>query len=1170
MSKQPKQLRHSLLSLSVSAALSALAMGAIVPGAFAQEDESLEEVVITGSRIVRRDYNSNSPIVTVDSDQFEQQSGLNFESYLNQLPSFNPAAAPTVANGEGSNSDVQISAVRSVGIASVSLRGFGPNRNLVLVNGKRPTPINALMVTDINAIPSALIQRVEVISGGASAVYGADAVGGVTNFILRENFEGLEIDSQYGMTEVGDGEEARMSAVLGAGFADGRGNVTMGMEKYQRSAALEIERDFYTDSWSDPNVGGDLFVFGYNGYNTGFNVPNLNTLSTIFSGRPANTGVIGLGPGFVSGLRFNPDGSLFSLAGNNLYKFKGDIDGQEYAIQRTYNGTIPTQGQEIDSLKWNNQQALVSSPQDRYSFFLSGTYDLTDTVSVYGRSTWAESKTETLLLPTNASFGWEASVPFNAATDSPINPALNYNDQVVVAAVLANPAAFVNPGFIASGQRGAQHPVSTELAALLLSRGNPTGSWIAETFPATSFDQRSTTNTNTVWQMEIGTNFELGFRDWTGEAYYSHGESSTYNNAFGNNSLTRWRAMLAAPDYGRGAVLSGNQDGASVGFGAADVTCTTGFHDMLFRGDVAASDDCKFAVEAPLQSRTQNTQDIVELNFQGGLFDLPAGEVRAAAGYQYRKNGAQFIPDILQSTASFRDQVIGVYPTAYMDADNSVRDYYGELLVPVVGGFDYLQTLELELGARLSDYQHTDQETTFKALVNAQINDQLRLRGGMNRATRAPNMGELFLNRQEIFTIGGANFGDPCGLRSNATYGAGGVLADPVLQPGEPQTQLAAGQTAQGALSTYLICQAQMGAQGSATYYSQNAGGNAGSLFNWILQQGNPNLQSETADTFTFGAVVQSPWDNAWLAGLSGSFDWWKVDIEDAIQQYSPDYARYLCYGTATVTNAGEAAAQAATPECQQVSRNANTGGANTVLIAYDNQATIETAGIDIAMNWTAQLNDLGVELPGGLGINVQASWLDYYRTKQSPTAFDVETDWKGSLGPNLTGTNGGAYDYRIFSSLSYFYDSISVSLRWRYLPEVWSAAYASQMAVIQNNARVAAGAPGLVLSYTPTTEVQTAAYNIFDLSFNWDINETFSLRGGVNNLLDELPQLTARSRGYPAGTNLTAVCDAAAEARGCVDPTGFSLPNSAAGSTNGGYYDTLGRRFFVGVKARF
>ena len=104
------------------------------------------------------------------------------------------AAAPTIQTGEGGNSDVQISAVRSVGIASVSLRGFGPNRNLVLVNGKRPTPINALMVTDINSVPSSLIERVEIITGGASAVYGADAVGGVTNFILKDDFEGFEFD----------------------------------------------------------------------------------------------------------------------------------------------------------------------------------------------------------------------------------------------------------------------------------------------------------------------------------------------------------------------------------------------------------------------------------------------------------------------------------------------------------------------------------------------------------------------------------------------------------------------------------------------------------------------------------------------------------------------------------------------------------------------------------------------------------------------------------------------------------------------------------------------------------------------------------------------------------------------------------------------------------------
>jgi len=130
--------------------------------ALAQDDESLEEIVVTGSRIVRRDFESNSPITTVDQADFETQTGMNIESYLNQLPEYNPAASPTTTQG-----DVQITPVNSVGVASISLRGFGPNRSLVLVNGKRPTPINALMVTDVNGVPSALVERVETITGGA-------------------------------------------------------------------------------------------------------------------------------------------------------------------------------------------------------------------------------------------------------------------------------------------------------------------------------------------------------------------------------------------------------------------------------------------------------------------------------------------------------------------------------------------------------------------------------------------------------------------------------------------------------------------------------------------------------------------------------------------------------------------------------------------------------------------------------------------------------------------------------------------------------------------------------------------------------------------------------------------------------------------------------------------
>jgi len=1205
------------VAASVAAILSGVALGGYAPASRAQETRSadgadLQEVTVTGSRIVRRDLESNSPLVTIETEAFESRSGLNVESYLNQMPSFNPAAAPTVQTGSGSNSDVQISAVNSVGISSVSLRGFGPNRNLVLVNGHRPTPINALMVTDINAIPSALIKRVEIISGGASAVYGADAIGGVTNFIMRDDFQGVQLDFQQGISDAGDGDETRAYALLGTNVADGRGNITMGAEYYDRKEALEVERDFFTNAWSDPTTGSDLFVYGFNGYNTGTASPSTNAVNAVFRDRPAGTGVFALGPTTNLGLRFNPDGSLFTLAGDNLYKYNGPIDGREYALQTIYDTTIATRGVAIDQLKWNNEEAFVSSPQERYSLFASGTYDLTDNVRFFSRATWAESKTRTHLLPTNASLGWEASIPYNPTTDSPVDPTLDYTSESVATAVLENWQNFANPNFIASGQAGAQHPVPVELAVLLNSRRNfycltgntgcgqagttPTtdtalvgtenaaagrlAPWITETYPTTSFDQRATLNTNTVWQVEGGLQFDLPLGDWTGEVYYSHGESSTYNIAYGNNSLTRWRALVTAADYGRDAKISGNMNGANPGFGAADITCTSGFNDTLFHGDVRPTDDCRFAVQATLQSRTQNTQDIAELNFQGGLFNLPAGELRSAVGLQWRKNTAEFYPDILQSTASFTDQVIGVYPTAYLDAGTSVKDIYAELLVPVLSDLPWLKKLELELGGRYSDYADTASTTTYKLTGNAEVNNWVRFRGGYNRATRAPNLGELFLNRQEVFVVGGANFGDPCGLRSNAPYGAGGAADDPIITTGEPPTQIAAGQTAAGAQSTYLICQAQMGTLGSSTFYDANAVGNAGTLFNWLLQEGNPNLDSEKADTWTAGVVFASPFESAWLSGLSAAIDWWKVDISDAIQQYSVDYARYLCYGTAQVTNAAEAAAQAATAACQNVSRNTATGGPNTVLIAYDNQATIATSGIDVAVNWLAGLSDLGFRrLPGRVGVNVQATFLDHYKTKQSPTAFDVETDWKGSLGPNLSGTNAGAYSYRLFSTFSYSLPSMSVSLRWRHLPSVIPAASASERAIIKNNEAVAAGAEGVMLSYTPGTAIRTKRYDMIDLSFNWNMTENVSLRGGIDNLFDWSPRVLGDNgvgnpagarNGYPAGTTLADVCSAAQEALGCVDPTNFSMPSTGAGVTNGGYYDILGRRYFLGVKVNF
>ena len=1159
--------KPSALSHSVSAALGAVLLGGFTPVASAQDNATLEEVVITGSRIVRRDFESNSPITTVDAADLETQTGLNLESYLNQLPEYNPANSPVTSQG-----DVQITPVNSVGIASISLRGFGPNRSLVLVNGKRPTPINALMVTDINGVPGALIERVETITGGASAVYGADAVGGVTNFILRTNFEGFEVDSQFGTTEAGDGDEYRVSAVMGANFADGRGNVTMGLEQYVRGEALEIERDIYTeDRWNNPLAGGGLFLQGINGYNCLFNCPADATLNGVFANRPAGTDVLAPSPfRFFTGYNFNSDGTIW-VAGSEAGQSKAKLalDG-EYALSRGFDNSIPNNPNAprekiIDTYKWNNTRAFVSAPQDRWSFFANGSFDLSDDVNMYVRSTFAESETETLLFGTNAIFGWEGTVPFNPTTDSPIDPTLNYRDTAVVAAALANPAAFANPNFIGMGQAGVQHPVPVELAALLMGRGNPTGDWQPNWNPDDSLPPRSTFNTNTVWQVETGFNIDLPVKDWTLEAYYSHGESSTYNNAAGNMSLSRYRALIREPGYGAGAVISGNATGQSRGFGAADITCTSGFYNTFFAGDAPLSQDCFDAVNATLQTKASNTQDIIELNLQGALAQLPAGEARYAAGYQKRRNSARFVPDILQSTTSFLDQVVGVYPTGSLDASTSVDDYYVEALVPLLSGLPGVDMLELELGARFSDYSETDEETTWKALANWQINDWARVRGGFNRATRAPNIGELFLNRQEIFQVGGNNFGDPCGLRSTAPYGAGGSADPTPAQPGEQPPLLAAGNTIEQANSTRLICEAVMTPAAVNQYYSvSNAGGGGGGAFNWVNQEGNPNLESETADTWTLGVVARAPSDNPWLEGLNVALDYYRVEIEEAIMLYSVDTANFRCFGEVFVSNASEAAAQAASPACQLVPRNQALGGPLTTAVSYDNQATIETAGLDVAINWNAQLNDIGFDLPGGLGLSLSATILDYYRTKQSPASFDVETDWAGSLGPNLSGTNPGAYDFRLFGNISYFMDNWSVNFRWRHLPEVNSANYASQQAIIRNNANVSAGGDGVILSYTPLTEIAADSYNIFDMSFNWNVNETFTVRGGITNLFDAEPE-TIDNAGFAVGTNLGSVCGGAA---GCINPTAYSLPS--IGGYNGGYYDTLGRRFFVGLKATF
>ena len=418
-------------------------------------------------------------------------------------------------------------------------------------------------------------------------------------------------------------------------------------------------------------------------------------------------------------------------------------------------------------------------------------------------------------------------------------------------------------------------------------------------------------------------------------------------------------------------------------------------------------------------------------------------------------------------------------------------------------------------------------------MINWQVNDILRFRGGFNRATRAPNLGELFLNPQEIFGLGGA-YGDACGVRSNSPYGAGGrnrsrdrPWRDAATTP------LAPGQTAAGATSTRLICEALMGGAGSGAvnqYYNlNNAPLATGGGFAWVLQEGNEDLTSEVADTWTFGLVASLANNMTW------SFDWYKVEIEDAIMLYSVTYAGYRCFGGATVTTPRRRPREPQRRHVSNVPRDQGNGNALNALLSYDNQATIKTSGMDIAWNWFKPIGS------ANLGFNLQATILDYYKTKQSPAPFDVETDWAGSLGPQPLGHQWR----RVRLSAVRVGQLLSQRLERRLCVGAISrprSARATQLSRRKkaNNAAVAAGGPGILLSYTPTTEFESADYNMFDLSFGWDINDTLSFRGGITNLFDTEPEMVGGTTGYPVGTDLANVCE------------GLGFPNVAGHSVRG------------------
>jgi iron complex outermembrane receptor protein len=673
----------------------------------AAAEEPLPEVTITGSRIARtRDLDAPSPISTIGQDTLNNTSATGVESVLNQQPQFVPQTTQFT-------SQVQATPTQSPGAATLNLRGLGSNRNLVLVDGQRWQPSNASLVVDLNTIPMAAIESVETITGGASAVYGPDAIAGVVNFVLKKDFQGLDVDIQRGESFKGDAGNTRASILMGMNSSDNRGNVMIGLDWTKRDAVYQDQRSFYNDGFTDPNNVSSGFIYAPSYAPASDTVmPSQGALNGLFPQAPAGT----VTP--PTEIYFNQDGTPF-VAQNGGLGYNGPINSLNGGRYSGIN-VLSANTSSPNSLQQTFTGGLLSIPLQRYSMFGHGHLDLTDDVTAYAQLDYNNTQVESENGYAPAITIWATSIP-------------RYN----------------TPG--STSQDSSWLPASLE--TLLNSRSDPNANWTL--YQSTDYMGPETDTTTTdVWQMTAGLKGKLPFRDWTWDIYGSQGKTHEIDDYTGLPSLQRLAYLDALPDFGKGASISAPA-GTPFGYGES---CTTGL--PVFQ-DFTPSSDCIQSIEDPLKTEQTLKQTIVEGYIQGLLWPLPGGDARFDLGATYRGEEFDYSPG--NPVGAITDNPVGIFPSNYTAGDISVKEAYTELLVPIV------KRLELELGFRESDFNTAGYKDTYKAMFTWKAMDQLSFRGGYQAATRAPNVAELYTGAtQDVVAFPQE---DPCSATTLSPWG---------------------------------------------------------------------------------------------------------------------------------------------------------------------------------------------------------------------------------------------------------------------------------------------------------------------------------------------------------------------------------------------------------------
>jgi iron complex outermembrane recepter protein len=958
-----RNLRSTLLLGAASFAAAAMSLPA-------SAQESTETVVVTGSRIPQQGLYAPSPVTAVGQQEMKFEGTTGVETLLNNLPSVFASQTSGVSNG-------------SSGTATVNLRGLGPVRTLVLVNGTRLMPGDPIVpVADLNQVPASLVDHVEVLTGGASAVYGSDALAGVVNFVMRKDFEGIEVDGQYGVANadntsgyyrnlisaagfqqakegIWDGQNVTGTLIMGANTDSGKGNVTAYLSYTNTSAVLAGARDF-----SACTIGGTAqhACAGSSNYNRFISIDNASAQSQAYDFFETGTGKPGSGT-------FVPH----TGANNQAFNF-----GALNYLQR---------------------------PDTRYQGGFYAHYEVNKELDVYSSFMFTEDHTLAQIAPSGLFLGTGAIGGSSIARgafdqincDNPLLTPTEATDLCgSINTTSLDNVPFIFPGGVKTANPFFGHTLLSEFGAAGPFGNGFDDACVGVTQPGCANQtpgqslleigrrdleggDRVDDLTHTSFRMNLGARGDLG-DGWTYDVYAQYGYTlftENYQNEFSVQRVQN--ALEVDPKTGKCYAAEPNAQGV-----VADSRCVP---LDIFNSFGAITPAMLNYVGASAFREGYTEEQIVSGSLTGdlGAYGIQSPWAKSPAAISV---GSEYRAEYLQ------DRVDGEYSTGDLFGQGGARlsiprsgfnvvEGFSELKIPLVQEKPFAEDLSFNAGYRYSSYSTAGAVSAYKYGAEWQPIDDFRIRASYERAVRAPNVLEAFSPDNVVLFAGQ----DPC-----ASSTAGQCASVP--HAGSPFLQCAASQ-----------CNQQVG--------------------------GNANLKPEVGDTRTIG-VVFTP---TFLDGFTATVDYFNIDVSQAIGAIPPTFTLSQCYA------AGASAAQIAF-FCPLVHRNTagQIFGGGFVSSTNINTGFLHTKGTDFEANYNWNFDNMAMTSGyGALQFSFVGTWLQSFQTNNVIGGPTYDCAGLFGLTCSTAATSGGPlpkWRHRLRTTWSTPWD-VDFSMNWRYVSGV-------------------------------------------------------------------------------------------------------------------------------------